>query len=150
MWSFFFFYQLDKSVLSIASKAFFVNCLSAEKTIHYLHHIGKGMTSRFPSNTAIFHIWTPLLIIRNSFKCPILGFHLCQILDKSVTRLWLQNTVFLHEVLSHLPSLLSTPSLIRLRPLLNQAVLMGYRGSMKSKLFCYISCKLINYLKSII
>lgn len=34
-----------------------------------------------------------------------------------------ENTAFLHEVLSRLPSLLSTPSLISLRPLLSQAVL---------------------------
>lgn len=34
-----------------------------------------------------------------------------------------EDTAFLHDVLSRLPSLLSPPSLISLRPLLSQAVL---------------------------
>lgn len=97
------------------------------------------MNSQVPSNTVIFHIRTPLLIARNRFKCPILGPYLCQTLAKSATRSELQHTAFLHEVLSPvLPSSRHTITHVCLRSLLNQAMLMLHRGSVKSKVLFFL------------
>lgn len=100
------------------------------------------MTSRFPSNTAIFHIWTPLLIIRNGFKCPILGLWLCQTLDKSSTKLVAKYRLFLHRgapsQLSALPFPQHTVTHSSVKSsLLNQTVFILHKGSVKSELSCF-------------